>query len=155
MSDSIVKEVSAEAKAKKAIYEAALKERKVAAKVRVVQFVKDNAKDLGSIADDIKILIGARGPSATRAPGVSKSINSELRALLLEKKSLSEMDIFKTFHIGRPEMTNKARVLVLCPNPADRVWIKFDDAKEVYVVVGTGATPPAGFAGYIPEAKVL
>jgi hypothetical protein len=64
------------------------------------------------------------------------------------------MDIFKQFRIGRPEMVTKCRILVLCPNPADRVWVKFDEPTETYNVVGTGATPPEGWDGYIPSSKV-
>ena len=154
MSDSIAKAKTPEAIAKKAAYEKELKERKTAARARVLQFVKDNEKDLGPLAADIKLLSGA-GTGSPRAVGVSKSINSELRAAFIAKKALTEMEVFKTFHIGRPEMVNKARVLVLCPNPADRVWIAFDDKTETYNVVGTGPNPPAGFKGYIPEAKVL
>lgn len=147
---------SEDAKARKAVYEAKLKQAKKEAKVRVLQFVKDNLKDLGPIADDIKVLIGARGPNAHSAvPGVTRTVNADLRTAFLDKKALSEMDIFKQFHLGRPEMVNKRRVLVLCPNPADRVWVDFDEKTETYIVVGTGPTPPTGFTGYIPQAKVL
>jgi hypothetical protein len=137
---------------RKAIYEANLKKSKSEAKVRVLQFLKDNGPSLGTVANDIKMLIGARGPSGTRAPGLVKSINSDLRAAFLDKKSISEMDVFKTYHIGRPEMTNKIRVLVLCPNKADRVWVKLDDVGEKYDVVGVGAKAPDGWTGYDPDA---
>jgi len=127
------------------------------AKANVLQFIKDNATNLGTITDDIKLLIGT---GATRAVGAVKSINSDLRDTLLAdykgaKVGLSEMDIFKSFKIGRPEMVTKIRILVLCPNPADRVWVKFDEVKEVYNVVGLGATPPTGWDGYIPSDKTL
>lgn len=145
-------------KAKKAEYEKQLKLRKAEARKKVLQFVKDNEKDLGALASDIRLLAGG-GSGQPRVPGVTRSINADLRAAFLEAykagKSISEMDVFMTFHIGRPEMVNKARALVLCPNPADRVWIKFDEVAEVYNVVGLGAEPPTGFDGYIPEAKVL
>jgi hypothetical protein len=142
--------------AKKAAYEKELKERKKAARVRVLEFVKANVKDLGPLASDLTLLAGAGGSGKPRAStGVVRTINADIRAAFIEKKSLSEMDIFKTFHIGRPEMVNKRRVLVMCPNPADRLWVEFDEKAEVYNLVGTGPTPPAGFVGYIPEAKVL
>jgi hypothetical protein len=154
--NSLAKPVSDDAKAKKAAYEKQLKERKATARAKVLQFVKDNEKDLGPLAADIRLLAGAgSGERKPAAVGVTRSINQDLRAAFLEKKTLSEMDIFKTFHIGRPEMVNKMRVFVLVPNAADRIWVAFDDKAEVYNLVGTGAEPPAGFTGYIPTAKVL
>lgn len=147
-------------KARKAKYEAELKERKKTAKARVLQFVKDNEKDLGGIAEDVKLLIGARGPSAVRAVGVVKSVNADLKAAFAAdfagaKAGLTEMDIFKTYHVGRPEMANKMRFFVLGADATKHVWVEFDEAKETYFCRGVGATPPAGFKGYVPEAKVL
>lgn len=127
-------------------------EARKAAKSRITAFLKDNADQLGSLKADIEMFIGKGG---TRGPRqATRTVNSELRDAFLAKKSLSEMDIFKSFKIGRPEMTAKIRVLILAPNPADRVWVKFDEKAEVYNVVGTGATPPKGWDGYIPSTKV-
>ena len=128
----------------------AKKEMRASARARVLAFLTDNAEQLGSLKADIELFIG-KGP---RTKSAVKSVNSELRDAFLAKGELSEMDIFKMFKIGRPEMITKCRILVLCPNPDDRVWVKFDEAKEVYRVVGTGAKPPEGWTGYIPSAKV-
>ena len=68
-------------------------------------------------------------------------------------KGLSEMDIFKMFKIGRPMMAAKVRILVLTANPADRVWVAFDEPNEIYNVVGTGAKPPKDWDGYVPAEK--
>lgn len=143
------KELTPEQKAK-------LEERKknrTEAKNRIKAFLKDNATTLGGLVKDIELFIGT-GTGAVRA-NVVRSVNSDLRSAFLEKKSLSEMDIFKLFKIGRPEMVTKIRILVLCPNPADRVWVKFDETKEVYNVIGTGANPPQGWCGYVPSTKTL
>lgn len=121
------------------------------AKKRIIAFLKDNSEQLGSLKGDIEMFIG-KGQSAARS--APRTVNSELRDAFIEKGSLSEMDIFKAFRIGRPEMVTKIRILVLCPNPADRVWVKFDEAAEVYSVVGTGAEAPEGWDGYIPSTKV-
>lgn len=129
----------------------ARKEARTAAKARIVAFLKDNAEQLGGLKADIELFIG-KGSRAPKA--ATKSVNAELRDAFLAKQSLSEMDIFKQFRIGRPEMVTKMRILVLCPNPDDRVWVKFDEKTETYNVVGTGATPPAGWDGYIPSSKV-
>jgi hypothetical protein len=124
-----------------------------AARERIVKFLADNADQLGGLVDDVKLFIGSG-----KAPGAGlkrSSVNSELREALLSSgdKGLTEMDIFKAFRIGRPEMVTKIRVLVLCPNPADRVWVRFDEASEVYKVVGKGANPPKSWDGYVPATK--
>jgi len=128
------------------------KAEKNAAKARILEFIKENADQMGEqlVADFHKFV----KPTATRSgPRMSKSINSELRDAFLAKRSLTEMDVFKQFKIGRPEMTTKIRILVLCPDPKDRVWVKFDEATETYNVVGTGEKPPADWDGYIPASK--
>lgn len=121
------------------------------AKARIVTFLKDNAEQLGSLKADIELFIGK---GTRQAKAAVRSVNAELRDAFLAKGSLTEMDIFKQFRIGRPEMVTKMRILVLCPNPDDRVWVKFDEKTETYNVVGTGAEPPAGWDGYVPSSKV-
>jgi len=125
------------------------------ARERIVKFLKDNADQLGSLKADIESFIG-RAQVAPRA--AVRTINSDLRDAFLAAheagKGLSEMDIFRQFKIGRPEMVTKARILVLCPNPADRVWVKFHEDEEAYYVEGLGAEPPAGWEGYVPSSKV-
>jgi hypothetical protein len=125
------------------------------ARARVLQFVKDNTANLGPIAADILSFVGKQ--SSPKVTGVSRSINSDLRDAFLAAgdSGLTEMDIFRQFKIGRPEMVTKIRILVLCPNPTDRVWVKFNEATETYHIVGLGAEPPAGWDGYIPSAKTL
>jgi len=121
------------------------------AKKRIVAFLNDNSAQLGTLKGDIEMFIG-KGTGAVRS--APRTVNSELRDAFIEKGSLSEMDIFKAYRIGRPEMVAKIRVLVLTPNPADRVWVKFDEAAETYNVMGTGADAPEGWDGYIPSTKV-
>jgi hypothetical protein len=137
-----------------AAIEAKQKARKEA-RARVLQFVKDNAESLGPIAQDILAFVGKQ--PANRVAGSIRSINQDLRAACLEAgdKGLTEMDIFKMFKIGRPEMVTKIRILVLCPNTEDRVWVKFNEATETYHIVGTGTNPPADWDGYVPSSKTL
>lgn len=131
--------------------EAKKAERK-AARSRVLEFLAQNADQLGTIKHDIELFIG-KGGGSKRIAGATRTVNTDLRDAFLARKTLSEMDIFKQFKIGRPEMVTKIRILVLCPNPDDRVWVKFDEVSETYSVVGTGANPPADWDGYIPQSK--
>lgn len=126
---------------------------RVEAQKRVRAFVAENAEQLGNLASDILMFVGAARTSV-RGPAKA-SVNAAIREALLKagSKGLSEMDVFKAFKIGRPEMVTKIRILVLCPNPDDRVWVKFSEEDETYRVVGTGAQPPKGWEGYVPSAK--
>jgi hypothetical protein len=121
------------------------------AKKRIQTFLKENSEQLGGLKADIELFIGG-APRAAR--GSVRSVNTDLRDAFIANGSMTEMDIFKQFRIGRPEMVAKCRVLVLCPNPDDRLWIKFDESTETYVVAGQGAEPPEGWDGYIPSSKI-
>ena len=129
----------------------AKKDARSAAKARVVAFLNDNVEQLGALKADIELFIG-KGQRATKT-GI-RNVNSELRDAFIEKGSLTEMDLFMKFRIGRPEMVGKIRILTLTPNPADRVWVKFNEATETYHVMGQGTNPPTGWTGYIPASKV-
>ena len=131
---------------------AARVEAKKVARERVRTFLLENADQLGGLKVDIELFIGsgsrARGE---REPTIAPT--SALRTALLEAgdKGLSEMDIFKMFKIGRPEMNIKRRVLVQsAKKPEDRVWISFDKEAETWNVVGKGAKAPEGWDGWLP-----
>jgi hypothetical protein len=120
-----------------------------AARQRVFEALKKIADP--KLTADVMLFVGKE-----RVPGTGiKSVNADLRDALLKAgtEGLSEMDVFRSFKIGRPEMVTKVRILVLTPNPDDRVWVKFDESKERYFVVGKGAEPPKGWTGYVPGKK--
>lgn len=129
-----------------------LAEARKAARSRIVTFLSENAEQLGALKGDIELFIG-KGGARVGVPGA----NFELRDALVAAgdKGISEMDIFKKYHVGRNEMKVKIRIFLLTPNPADRVWVTFDETKETYKVVGKGEKPPAGWDGYVPSAKKL
>jgi hypothetical protein len=109
-------------------------------------------EDQRELYNSLKFLVGA----GFRAPGAGGTTSK--RTIILEavtkagKDGLSEMDLFKQFRIGRPEMQANVRYWIRNPkNKADRVWVGFDETKEVYGVVGKGATPPKGWTGYVPD----
>ncbi len=146
-----VDEATIKAEEQKAEERKALYEKKKSARVRIAQFLAENAEQLGSLKDDIELFLGRAGTRRSRGTGVA-SLNFQIRKAFLDAMpdGLSEMDIFKQFHIGRPEMLNKIRLMILTPNPEDKVWVTFDDATETYNVVGTGKDAPTGWTGYLP-----
>ena len=130
---------------------------KIEARKRVLAFVAANEEQLGTIAADIRMFAGKA--ARTKGAGAPRSsVNAELRAALIEagETGLSEMDIFKAFRIGRPEMNIKSRLFVQV-DPADRVWFRFfpneDNSDGVYKVVATGPKVPEGWEGHIPADK--
>jgi hypothetical protein len=127
-----------------------LQEARKAARGRIVTFLNENADQLGALKADIELFIG-KGGARVGVPGA----NFELRDALIAAgaKGMSELDIFKKYHVGRNEMKVKIRIFLLTPNPVDRVWVTFDEASETYKVVGAGEKAPAGWTGYDPSAK--
>lgn len=117
------------------------------ARSRLREFAKE-LPDTDSMKADILLIVG----SGTRAGGVRRGVNfdMQIRNLFLEKNELHEMEIFKNFHIGRPQMTNKIRVFLKVPNPEDRIWVKFFPDEETYKIVGKGTNPPKTWEGFVP-----
>ena len=128
----------------------ALKKARTEAKARVRSAMRSAEFD-PQLKADITILIG----SGVRASGGgTRNVRTVILDALREsgKTGLTEMDIFKQFHIGRPEMNTNIRIWIKYVNdPEDRVWVHFDEKAEVYGVVGSGANPPKGWTGYIPK----
>jgi len=118
------------------------------AKSRVRDYIKTLSSD-DLLKADLVLLVGT-GQRASRGP--VSSINTVLRDAIIASgdEGLSEMDIFKQFKIGRPEMTTKIRIFVKTPNPDDRVWVNFDESTEIYKVVGLGKDAPEGWDGFVP-----
>lgn len=123
------------------------------AKARVREFIKSLPEEgrQKRLKDDLTLLIG----TGTRTVGSVRSVNNVLLEAIEKAgdKGLTEMDIFRQFKIGRPEMTTKIRIFLKTKDPNDRVWVKgFEDEKEgmIYRVVGKGPNPPKGWDGFVP-----
>jgi hypothetical protein len=145
----------ADAKAKKRINDDAWLKARGELKDRLIKYVGENKDKLGTIGDDILALAGKRSITGKVKTGVVRTINAELKAAFIEKKTINELDIFRTFHIGRPEMAGKIRAFILAPKAEDKLWIKLDETKGDYVLVATGAATPAGWDGFVPAPKTL
>lgn len=125
----------------------AAREARNEAKARLREFAK-TLPDEDGMKTDILLIVG----SGARAGGVRRGVNfdMQIRNLILEKGELHEMEVFKNFHIGRPQMTNKIRVFLKVPNPEDRIWVVFDKEDETYKIAGKGANPPKDWKGFVP-----
>lgn len=113
------------------------------AKARLRTFAKELPND-DPMKGDVLLIVGS-GSRARR----TNTINTILRDLFLEQKEISEMDIFKNFHIGRPEMGIKIRIFVKV-QPEDRIWVVFDEENEIYRMVAKGPKAPKDWEGYVP-----
>ena len=109
------------------------------------------------LKDDLKLIVGsgARGSrgSGSKTAGAriaKKAADKALRDMFIERDEVSEMDIFKAFKIGQPEMATKIRVFLKVPNTADRIWVKFFQDEEVYRLMGVGAKAPKDWDGFEP-----
>ena len=137
----------------------ALKIEKKEARTEAQTLVRAFIKTLDSVGDEglktaMTLLIG----SGTRARrGSVSSINTVLRDLIVAAgdEGVSEMDIFKQFKIGQPEMTTKVRIFLKTPNPEDRIWVKFFEEDEMYRMVGKGSKAPDGWDGFTPADENL
>lgn len=65
-------------------------------------------------------------------------------------QGLDELEIFKTFKIGRGEMRRKSRDLLKQAPPEERLWLDFDISAEKWVVLGRGPKAPEGWGGFVP-----
>lgn len=117
------------------------------AKGRLREFAKELPDD-DSMKGDLLLIVGTGARARTGRSTIS--VNTVLRDLFLEKTEISEMEIFTNFKIGRPEMSIKSRIFVKVPDPADRIWVIFDEDKEVYRMIAKGAEVPKGWEGYVP-----
>ncbi len=125
------------------------KQAKRDAKVRLRKFAQSLEDE--QVKADILFIVGT-GQRAAR--GSVSGQTSEILAIIQEagEDGVSEMDIFKQFHIGQPEMRNKCRLFLKTDKASERVWVAFDVPKATYFVVDTGEATPDGWDGYDPNS---
>ena len=150
-------EMAARDKAKAA--KKVVKNAKKAAKNSAFEVLKqlvDKSNDKNAVAALTTIRPSLYGAVSTPNGGNgSSSAASKFIALVTEKKTISEDDVFKALKIGRKDAAQSIRKFLKKAAPADRVWINFDKDKGVYTVVGTGATAPASYTGSVPTVEAV
>lgn len=137
-------EVEEKGKAKAARRE--LKKAKKEAKGKAFDVLKayadknPNAKEL---TEALKVLrpslygiVSERTPGAGATPNFSKFV-----ALVAEKKTISEDEVFKQFKIGRKDAAGFIRKALKKAEPAERIWINFDKEKGIYSFLNKGVVP--------------
>jgi len=145
-SQEVVDQKKAEREAKKA--------ERNEAKNRVREYIK-SLEDGDKLKADLVLLIGT-GHRAGGGGGQKSTLNKTLREFFIENGEATEMDLFLKFKVGRPDMAYRAKLFIKTPNVDDRLWIKFDEVEEKYILVGQGADVPEGWDGYLPaEQNVL
>ena len=127
------------------------KEAKNAAKSLLREYMKEEETP-ANIAEALRLIVGQK---RVRKPRVSPL--ELLRQEFLKNNQLSEMEIFDSFKIGRPEMVVKRRLLIqrYLSTPEDIIWIKFFPDEEMYKVLAIGATAPDGWDGYLPVSEEI
>jgi hypothetical protein len=68
-------------------------------------------------------------------------------------QTVHEDAVFATYKLGRRDAYwTIADAVKNAKDPNTRKWIQFDAATGLYTYMGIGATPPAGYTGYVPVA---
>ena len=98
---------------------------------------------------DLKVALMLVVGSGIRGRAAVASIKTKIKEALLEaaETGISEMQMFKVFKIGQPEMARNIKSF-LKGDPESRVWVQLTD--ETYTIVGLGAEVPDNWKGYIP-----
>lgn len=123
----------------------AYKERRDNAKKVVNDWLNTNPRLPDEVKQAIEYITGSGVRSARTG------VTSELKLMLMTKKSVSAVEIFQAFEYGKPTMERKIRDFIKVANPADRIWVAFENGN--YVLKGTGENPPKDWTGFVPTKK--
>lgn len=98
---------------------------------------------------DLKVALTLIIGTGIRGRAAVPSIKTKIKEALLEaaETGISEMQMFKLFKIGQPEMARNIKSF-LKGDPESRVWVQLTE--EAYIIVGLGAEVPDNWEGYIP-----
>ena len=92
---------------------------------------------------------------AQRTASAGNPAYAKFVAFVVEKKAVSEDEIFKVFKVGRKDCAGFIRkFLKNCAEPKDRVWIEFTPSDGKYTLLGTGVKAPKEYTGYVPTDDI-
>lgn len=113
------------------------------------KFLRDYAKSVESKeAQDAILLLVGTGERGAAASG--SGIASRLYEFFADgRKEATELEVFKAFKIGVGETRKRVRAF-LKMEPAERLWVQYDEKGEKWLVLGKGAKAPAGYNGPLP-----
>lgn len=122
-------------------------EKKKAQRRAAKGFLREFVKTLEE--GDLKVALTLVVGSGIRGRAAVPSIKNKIKEALLEaaETGISEMQMFKQFKVGQPEMARNIKSF-LKGDPESRVWVQLTD--ETYSIVGLGAEVPDNWEGYIP-----
>jgi hypothetical protein len=83
------------------------------------------------------------------------SIATRFVNLIVEKKTISEDEVFKMLKVGRKDCSHFIKRNLQKVAPEERVWINFDKEKGIYTMVGKGAIAPATYTGAKPSEQAV
>lgn len=122
-----------------------------------IKAYSDKNPAIKELSDALKVIRPSLyGIVKERTGGLGVTPNfTKFVALVAEKKSISEDEVFKQFKIGRKDAAGFIRKALKRAEPENRLWINFDKEKGTYLFVGKGVTAPANYNGPRPsEEKV-
>lgn len=121
------------------------------------EFLKD-AKTMAALPEELRkaivthFSVASGGGRASSGTGLFSRLRAAFFALPVGK-GMDELEVFKTYKIGRGEMRKRVREFIKNPCADERVWVEFDGASESWIVRSKGANPPANWKGYLPAQK--
>lgn len=144
--------VNAEKAARKAARKAELKNAMEALR----QFAQ--TEEFGKLPKGVQAAIARLSMPSKRTGGSSGSAGGSALALLRSLfpkvgAKVTELEVFKATKKGRSELKKLVRTTLRKVDPAERMWIAFDETAEIWTLLGVGAEAPKDWKGADPNAN--
>lgn len=138
---------------KKAAKKAAKKELRAKQKEAFAKVI--TAIEKSSDAEVKKVFQAFTALKSERVASAGNPNYAKFVAFVVEKKSVSEDEVFKVFKVGRKDCAGFLRKFLRnCVEPKDRVWIEFTPNDGMYKLLGTGVKAPKEYTGYVPTDDI-
>lgn len=123
-----------------------------AAKEAIRQFLV--TEEVKALPKGIQAALALVAPAKkARSGGGGGGSNVKLLQSLFAKvgDAVSELDIFKQTKKGRGEFRKLTRSVLKKADPAERMWITFDEDAETWTLASIGESAPKGWEGIDPN----